>query len=212
MIGTSWWEYLFIRSCIIFLHHVVPQISVNYTLFLIFAPELSSYRIPVILEVWAFAETLFVLLYLPRYHILQRKATHPSLPSQRERQELFQKCHETVQDPEHYLSKWFKDAPSSEIRRENVKEFFCWAFLNKSSFGILDDDELEEYANGMESVLGRSLPPGKGNATSLRLTLDRVNMHHRPLLWYLVSLKLKMNYFNTLYNSLCLNGCCGLTW
>ena len=188
MIGTSWWEYLFIRSCIIFLHHVVPQISMDYVLFSFVAEEPSSYRIPVILEVWAFAETLFVLLYLPRYHTLQRKATHPSLPSRRERRELFQKCHETIRDPEYYLSKWFKGAPPSEIRRENVKDFFCWAFLNKSSFGTLDDDELEEYATEMEKALGRNLPPGRGSATSLRLTLDRVNMHHRPLLWYLVSL------------------------
>lgn len=192
MIGTSWWEYLFIRSCIVFLHYIVPLTSVNYVLFLLISPQPFSYRIPVILEVWAFAETLFVLLYLPRYHILQRKATHPPLPSRRERRDLFHKCHETVQDPEHYLSKWFKGAPSSEIRRENVKELFCWAFLNKSSFGILDDAELEEYATEMEKALGRGLPPGRGNATSLRLTLDEVNMHHRPLLWYLVSLRLKI--------------------
>lgn len=194
MIGTSWWEYLFIRSCIIFLHYIVPLGSVYCVLLLLIHP--SSYRIPVNLEIWAFAETLFVLLYLPRYYSSQCKAAHPPLPSRRERRTLFDKCHESVQDPERYLAKWFKDAPSSEIRRENVKEFFCWAFLNKSSFGILDDDELEEYATEMEKALGKSLPPGRGNATSLRLTLDRVKTLHRPLLWYLVSLELKMNQAN----------------
>lgn len=191
MIGTSWWEYLFIRLCIIFLHYIVPLTSVCYILLFLIDP--FPIRVPVILEVWAFAETLFVLLYLPQYHFLQHKATHPALPSRRERRTLFHRCDETVQDPEHYLTKWFLDAPSSEIRRENVKEFYCWAFLNKPSFGILDDDELEEYAAKTEKALGRNLPPGRGNATSLRLTLDRVKMLHRPLLWYLVSVKLKMN-------------------
>ena len=191
MIGTSWWGYLFIRSCIIFLHYIAPLTSICCVLLLLTQP--SYYRIPFILEVWAFAETLFVLLYLPLYQILQQKATHPSLLSRVERRALFHKCQESIQDPERYLSKWFKDAPSSEIRRENVKEFFCWAFLNKSRFGILDDDELEEYAIETEKALGRSLPPGKGNATSLRLTLDKVKMLHRPLLWYLVSFKLELN-------------------
>lgn len=185
MIGTTLWEYLFIRSCILFLHYIAPLSSLYTVLILIFEP--SSYRFPPVLEIWAFAEMLFfVLLYLPRYYVLQHKATHPPSPSREERRALFQKCHESVQDPERYLSKWFKDAPSSEIRRENVKEFFSWAFLNKSTSGSPDDEELEEYTAEMEKILGRDLLPGRGNATSLRLTLDRVNMLHRSLLWYLV--------------------------
>ena len=185
MIGTTWWDYIFIRSCIVLLHYIAPLCALYIAMAVLIIP--SSYRIPVILEVWAFAETLFFfLLYLPQYHMLQRQATHPPSPSREERRALFQKCHESVQNPEHYLSKWFKDAPSSEIRRENVKEFFCWAFLNKSSYGILDDEELEEYTTAMEKSLGRNLLPGKGKATSLRLTLDKVKMLHRSLLWYMV--------------------------
>lgn len=111
---------------------------------------------------------------------------HPPSPSREERRALFHKCHESVQDPERYLSKWFKDAPSSEIRRENVKEFFGWAFLNKSTFGVPDNEELEEYTAEMEKTLERDLLPGRGNATSLRLTLDGVKMLHRSLFWYLV--------------------------
>lgn len=96
---------------------------------------------------------------------------------------------DSVSDPEHYLSMWFKGAPSSDIRRENVKEFFCWSFLNKGNYGLLDDSELEDYADQLERILGRELPPGRGSATSLRLTLDRVQMLPRPLVWYLVSLR-----------------------
>ncbi len=185
MIGTSWWEYLFIRSCIVFLHFIAP-ISVLYTVSrLVILP--SSSFIPTILEFWTTAETLFfVLFYMPRYYVLQHQATHPPSLSREERRVLFQKCHDSVKDPESYLRKWFKNAPSSQVRRENVKEFFCWAFLNKSTFGLLEDEELEEYTSEMERILGRSLPPGKGNAISLRLTLDKVEMLHRSLLWYLV--------------------------
>ncbi|KAI4179230.1 MAG: hypothetical protein LQ346_007242 [Caloplaca aetnensis] len=92
-----------------------------------------------------------------------------------------------MSEPEQYLSKWFKGAPLSEIRRENIKLFFCWSFLNKSGYGMLDDQELEDYADQLEKVLERELPPGKGNAIALRLTLDKVQMLFRPLVWYLVS-------------------------
>ena len=57
-----------------------------------------------------------------------------------------------------------------------------------SSYGMLDDGELEEYVDRFETLLGRKLEPGRGSAVPLRLTVDRVNMLHRPLLWYLVSI------------------------
>ena len=91
-----------------------------------------------------------------------------------------------MEDADQYLSKWFQGASLNEIRRENVKDFFCWSLLNKGEYGLLDDDELEEYANGVEKILGRKLEPGRGDATPLRLTLDGVRMLHRPLLWYMV--------------------------
>ncbi|MCJ1461156.1 hypothetical protein MMC28_011538 [Mycoblastus sanguinarius] len=73
----------------------------------------------------------------------------------------------------------------SQIKRENVKEFFCWAFFNKERHGAEDEEELEEYVGKMEGLLGRSLEPGRGSAKSLRLTIDRVGMLHRSLTWYL---------------------------
>ncbi|KAL8999106.1 MAG: hypothetical protein Q9169_001994 [Polycauliona sp. 2 TL-2023] len=128
---------------------------------------------------WAVAETLFFLfVFLPRYFILQRDALHPPPLPRDERQRLFRLCFGTVADPELYLSGWFKGAPRSEIRRENVKEFLCWSFLNKRDYGLLDDEELEDYTNQVETILGRSLPSGKGNAKALRLTLDTVPMLH----------------------------------
>ena len=134
------------------------------------------------------AETAFYLLvYLPRKYQLQHAATHPTLLSRADRRQLFELCHNTVPDPEQYLSKWFKMAPRSEIKRDNVKEFFCWAFLNKGDYGPEDDEELEEYVDKMEYLLGRKLDSGRGKAECLKLTLDKVAMLHRSLTWYLVS-------------------------
>ena len=68
-----------------------------------------------------------------------------------------------------------------------MKEFFCWAFFNKSAWGLAEEEqELDEYADKVEELLGRKLPPGRGRATPLRLTIDPVNMLHRPLIWYMI--------------------------
>ena len=75
----------------------------------------------------------------------------------------------------------------AEIKRENVKEFFCWAFLNKGVWSALDEEELDEYADKMEELLGRRLEAGKGPAKPLLLTLDDARMMHRSLIWYFVS-------------------------
>lgn len=66
-------------------------------------------------------------------------------------------------------------------------DFLCWAFLSKKDHGPEDDDELEEYIDKTELRLGRKLEPGRGNAVSLRVTLDRFQSLHRSLLWYFVS-------------------------
>lgn len=73
-----------------------------------------------------------------------------------------------------------------EIKRENVKEFFIWAFFNRGGPPGDDDDELDEYISATEEILGRPFEPGRGKAKSLRLTIDRVDMLHRSLAWYLV--------------------------
>lgn len=187
MIGTSLWDYVFIRSCILFLHSIAP-LSILYSVALFLLP-LTSYRLPWYMEAWVLAETAFyTLVYLPRKYRLQHAATHPTLLSRADRRQLFNACHDTIPDPEQYLSKWFKKAPRSEIKRDNVKEFFCWGFLNKGVYGAEDNEELEEYVDKMEILLGRGLDSGRGKADCLRLTLDKVDMLHRSLTWYLVRL------------------------
>ena len=185
MIGTSIPEYIFIRACISSLHWIIPLLALCLVLASISYSQ--SCRIPVFVEVWAFAEVLFYLLvFLPRRAILQRPALHPPLAPRQRRRHLVDLCHKSGKNPERYLSKWFGGAPLSEIKRDNLKDFYAWAFLNKGAHGLLDDPELEEYVDLFQSGLGRKLEPGRGTAVPLRLTLDKVDMLHRPLVWYLV--------------------------
>jgi hypothetical protein len=186
MIGTAIHDYIFIQSCIIFLHWIAP-LSILYCLISIFYP--TSSHVPVIVQIWATLETAFYfLVYHPRRIYLQRAATHPKTISRERRRILYQRCYESIPDPEYYLAKWFIDAPASEIKWENVKEFFRWAFLNTGVVDPEDDEELNGYCRDMEKLLGRKLEPGRGDAECLRLTLGKVEMLHRSLTWYLVSL------------------------
>ena len=186
MISNSIGAYLFIRSCIFFLHLIAPFSIAYCTAILVFNP--SAYRLPWPVEIWLVAEVVFYTsVYLPRKYFLQHEAIHPPNMPRHQRNELYRRCFGSIRDPEVYLSKWFKGSSSWEIKRENVKEWFGWAFLNTATIEPKDEEELDGYADQLEVLLGRKLEPGKGNATSLRLTLDKVKMLHRSLWWYFVS-------------------------
>lgn len=190
MIGTSIAEYIFIRGCVLFLHNIAPA-SLLYCVLLLYPlpTPLSNYRLPPYVETWLVAEAaFFTIFFLPYKYHLQRPAVHPQLPSREERAKLFKRCNNTVEDPEKYLSQWFLGAEEGHIKRENVKEFVRWAFLNagQAENEDEDEDEVEGYVNAMEKLLGREIPSGKGSAKSLRLTVDKVDCLHRSLLWYLV--------------------------
>lgn len=86
-----------------------------------------------------------------------------------------------------YLQKWFLGARPEDIKKENVKEFFLWAFFNRSGPPGKDDAELEEMIQATEEHLGRRIESGRGKAMCLRLTMDKVDMMHRSLIWYWVS-------------------------
>ncbi|KAK7229619.1 hypothetical protein V2G26_001789 [Clonostachys chloroleuca] len=182
MVETAVWDYVFIRTCTFLLHLVAP-LSILYSLAssLVHLP----FHIPRILELWlAFEAVFYLAVYLPRKAYLQNAATHPITAPRDDRRKLFRRCHSNIPDPERYLTKWFRDAAVPEIKRENVKDFFRWAFLNTGEPDPAYDEELEEYVGEMEKLLGRSLEPGRGNAKCLRLTLDKVEMLHRSLIWY----------------------------
>lgn len=108
MIGTSKLDYLFIRACIVFLQYIAPLSAVYCVATLVLRP--SMYRIPWPLEIWAVAETLFYLLvYLPRSFFLQHAAVHPSGTQREDRRQLFEKCHQTIDNAELCTSFWSVD-------------------------------------------------------------------------------------------------------
>lgn len=185
MIGTSTFDYIFIRICIFFLHWITPLCILLCAVVIASRPWLSV--LPLAIEAWLVLETAFYfLIYHPRNRHLQKPALHPELVSREERRRLFYRCAASIPDPEYYLSRWFMNSPPSEIKRENLKEFLRWAFLSSKDYIEADDEEVEEYADATEKLLGRSLAPGRGRATCLRLTFDKVNMLHRSLFWYFV--------------------------
>ena len=185
MVGTSVWDYVFIRGCIFVLHLIAP-LSIIYS-----AASLCihlPFRLPRLLEAWVAFEAMFYLFfYIPRKAYLQNPTSHPTTVCREDRRKLFQRCQENIPDPNQYLAKWFLDAPTAEIKRENVKDFFRWAFLNTADSDPAYDMELEEYVGDMEKMLGRKLEPGRGRAKCLRLSIDKVDMLHRSLIWYFVS-------------------------
>ena len=193
-------DYLQVRGYIFFLSSIAP-LSILHTILLLARPVLPepfrTFCLPLAIQVWLIAETIaYVFLYLPfKYYFLQLSAIHPETLSREEREKLFARCWATVSDPERYLSQWFRGANREDIKRENVREWIYWAFFNTHKVTEQEDEEVEFYLSETERLLGRTLPPGKSNAKSIRLTLDAVDCSHRSLFWYFVS------YFSPLLNA-----------
>jgi hypothetical protein len=204
MIGTSVLEYIFIRACIFGLQSIAPLSILCCFLWVIpngVFPHLPL-NIPLPVKIWTIAESIFyVFVSLVYREKLQFEALHPPAPSRPDRRELFQLCNDNIPDPEAYLKKWFLGASADEIRRENIKEFFLWAFFNRDGPPGEDNEELEEYVLMTENLLGRKIEEGRGNATCLRLTVDSVGMSHRSLLWYCVRLHAPISIIFADYNA-----------
>ncbi|KAH7346054.1 hypothetical protein BKA66DRAFT_576673 [Pyrenochaeta sp. MPI-SDFR-AT-0127] len=192
-------KYIFIRS-VIFAFRAITPFSIFWVSFSIAVPPHNAFRR--FLLTWSIIETAFwLLVYQPRKRALQASAQHPPLLEKEERKALFWKCWDKIPHPEYYVSRWFLGARPGEVRRENVREFFAWALMNRGAESEevrrkrlqdhpedlkAEDEELDEYADGTQTLLGRTLEPGWGSAQSLRLTVGQVQMSHRPVLWYMI--------------------------
>jgi hypothetical protein len=183
---TPFW-YVFILVCVVVLRAIAP-LSIAYTAFLlIYRPQ--AYRLPWPLEYWAAAETVFYAgFYLYRHSYLQNPTIHPELGPREDRRELAERCLASIPDYEKYLSKWFFGAALGDIKRENLKDFFRWAFLNSGTVDPAYDDELEEYVQRLEENIGRKFEPGRNSKVKCyRLSIDNASILHRSLWWYFVS-------------------------
>jgi hypothetical protein len=184
-------EYLRIRGTVLMFQSIAPLALVYSGLRLLhnlLPKPLDTVELPWPIAYWLFTEAATcIFLYLPYKHtIYQRAATHPPAPPREERQKLFTKCWGTVEDPEKYLQGWFQGAEPEDIKRENVKQFIHWAFFNCERVPEEDEEEVEGYVEQVERHLGRKIPMGRGEAVSLRTSLDEVRCSYRSLFWYLV--------------------------
>ena len=112
-----------------------------------------------------------------------------AVTNQAQRRELFKKSISAISDPARYISLWHRGTATEEIGRENVKEWICWAFLNKIKWSASEDAELEEYVDMLEQLFPDSLKFQSGyapNVNTLRFSLDPVNLTHKPLLFYVL--------------------------
>jgi len=201
MIGTSLREYIFIRTCIPLLQHSIPLALLSLLLTLALTPSKRPYPLPAVaaaagLTALVSLDALFALtIYLPFRSRLRREARHPPSLTRPQRRALFRKCLANVPDGEAYLRGWFLRADAADIRRDNVREFFLWAFFDRgtaeagaaAAIDAETEAELDEYLDRMEDeVLGRRLEDGRGPAACLRLTLDRVETRYRSVAWYAI--------------------------
>ncbi|KAI9711198.1 MAG: hypothetical protein M1820_002185 [Bogoriella megaspora] len=197
MINNSFPEFLFIRTCIVGLRTITP-LCISWTVIRPFAFPVGQLKL-LPLDIYAGLETLFfIAVYLPLRARSQRSIIHPPAASQPDRRTLLTRCVATTSDHMQYLRRWFLDARLEDIKSGNLKEFFAWALLNKSSAReativgahncVTQDEEkeLDEYVQMLETGMSQQLEDGYGSAKSLRLTLDEARMKHRPLVWYLI--------------------------
>ncbi|RGP71615.1 alpha beta hydrolase fold family [Fusarium longipes] len=194
MIGTSFGEWVFIRLSIAFFRYT-PLIYIFLILFLpLVQPVSVVFPAICVLLAALLAEFVFYLfIYRPFLKRLKRDAVYPPALSRQDRKALFERCFGNVSSPEIYLRWWFLDSDPDEIRRDNVREFLLWAFFERpDGRGLLVEDdetleeEIEHYLDLLEKRLGRPLENGRGNAKSLRLTLDGITTTYRSLPWYII--------------------------
>ncbi|KAJ7597544.1 hypothetical protein C8J56DRAFT_818170 [Mycena floridula] len=181
MIGSSKLEYCFIRLSIFALRLVAPVSLVYLAACAVYPPLLSPW-----ITILALSEGCFYLfVYFPRSRRFQKvlRATDSPPLTRSEREALFLKCANCIPDSTYPLG-WFL---SPEVNRDNVKEWLMWALFSSlpEDASVQWDEEIEEYVQKLEKMLGKSFEPGRNaKVQSMRIHFDRVRMNHRPLIWY----------------------------
>ncbi|KAG5951628.1 hypothetical protein E4U53_002662 [Claviceps sorghi] len=196
MIGTSVGELVLIRLWILSFRYMPLLYIASLAGTFVFETEFRPLRkLRNVLCGLLAAELWFVVfVYAPHKRRLRRDAIHPiSTSSPAERKALFEKCVTHTSQPEQYLRGWFLGADMEDIRHDNLREFFLWAFfdtdMQAQNPACIDPgvwDEVEEYIALTEQQLGRRFRKGRGSAKCLRLTFDHVPSTYRCLLWYCI--------------------------
>ncbi len=186
MISDSRVAYVWIVFWSLTLHLIGPVCTLYCLFSIVLLPVFAA--VPKSIKLWAAAESgfyIWTLLY-QRYH-LQRPALHPPRRPREARLKLFELCQDSTEDYQRYIEKWFLNKPLATIKKDNIKEFFRWAFFDSADFEPEHEDEVDEYVSKLESALGKKFEPGRADVKCIRLTLDEVGALHRSLAWYTVS-------------------------
>ncbi|TWU77469.1 hypothetical protein ED733_006968 [Metarhizium rileyi] len=194
MIGTSLCELIVVRFFIV-LFQYLPALYIVVLLCRVLSKDSPWADLAtIIVGSLLLAEFLFfILVYTPHKRRLQCIANHPAPLSYQERRRLFKKCVTNTIHLDAYLRGWFLGAELGDIGRDNLREFFLWAFFDteveNNDTASVDQDvwnEVNEYVVLTEERLGHPLREGWGPAKSLRLTLDGIPTVYRCLLWYVI--------------------------
>ena len=114
----------------------------------------------------------------------------PPKVTSHERRILFEQCIAASSDIESFLRGWFHGAPIESLKRDNIMEWL--AFVTTIS-DVFDKDEMEYYVKILEEKLDRSFEDGRNeHVRCMRPSLDEVEVVHRPLLWYLVRVVVRL--------------------
>ncbi|KAL5508303.1 hypothetical protein ACEPAH_5922 [Sanghuangporus vaninii] len=102
------------------------------------------------------------------------------------------------------LRTWFRKVPWSRVRSVQFRQWLCWSTFN----AVLPPEDqlpqthrmlLDEATELMEKRIGCKIPEGSDfSVQPLRLTLDPINVVHRPLAWY-IFVKIINAYIRTKY-------------
>ncbi|KAJ4496246.1 hypothetical protein C8J55DRAFT_532664 [Lentinula edodes] len=180
MLGQSLPEYIFIL-CSISLLRLVAPLSFVYLSYCLYTKSITPW-----LFLFALLEACFYLfVYRPRRTVLQKSTYTPPPLTRAQRHALFLQCSKRIAGSRYPLG-WFT---SPNVKRQNVVEWILWALFSATPETAQESwkEEMEEYVDKVEELLGMKLEQGRVHTTSaLRLTLDPVKMVHRPLIWYLV--------------------------
>lgn len=183
----SFWTVL--SQAIVLLFRSITPICILYTILYLtdLLQPLVLRGLRLRLEFFTVPETLFYLLvYLPKSHALQKPAPEGNVLSRQERRDLIEKCLDNVPDINHFLRTWFKEAPVESLRKEDLRQWLAWGIWNRYNTQGIDPIELAEYVERIERRLGQSFAEGNGPNRPIRISVDPINVQHRPLLWYLL--------------------------
>ncbi|KAF9944495.1 hypothetical protein BGZ70_004592 [Mortierella alpina] len=153
------------------------------------------------LHLWMAAELIFYILFWKKLARLQKvDRVVKGVGAKAKRQELFQRCLETVEEGEgvkRWIEVWFdtgrtkQPARFEDIGRVNMLRWMAWAFWAAPYEEVFQSpsavQELNQMVDTIESVKKVKFTKGfNPDVDCIRMCLDPVIASHRPLIYYVL--------------------------